>query len=162
MREVGRERGWDRPMTSFFRLLGQALFATLLLGCGPVPGGLLEGTLAPPPYDWSTVLEDERAFCEIESRPGDAHSIQLDCFLHAGSLYVQSHRWVFSSWWPVESWAQIWIERPDVRLRIASALYELRAVLVTEPAVRDLVLKFRGYDPVPDGIALFRFDRRGS
>jgi hypothetical protein len=107
-------------------------------------------------------LEGERAFCEIESRPSDPHSIQLDCFLRDGALYVQSHRWVFASWWPVESWAAIWVENPQVQLRIDGALFELLAVRVTEPVERDVILKLRGYDPVPEGIAVFRFDPRES
>ncbi len=147
---------WYRSMRNLFA----PLIAALLLGCGPVPGGSLPGTLTPPPSDWSTLIGGERTLCEIESRPADPHSIQLDCFLHDGYLYVQSHRWVFASWWPVESWAVIWIEEPQVRVRIDTALFELHAAYVTEPAERDPILKLRGYDPVPDGIALFRFDPR--
>ncbi len=144
-------------MRSSFALL----IAALSLGCGPVPGGSLSGKLTPPPSEWLTLFDGDRTFCEIESRPADPHSIQLDCFLHEGRLYVQSHRWVFASWWPVESWAAIWIEEPQVRVRIGAALFELRAAHVTEPAERDLILRLRGYDPVPDGIALFRLERRG-
>ncbi len=143
-------------MRRFFAPLLVALF----LGCGPVPGGSLPGTLTSPPSDWSSLLDDGRTFCEIESRPADPHSIQLECFLHEGGLYVQSHRWALASWWPVESWAAIWIEEPQVRVRIGAALFELRAAYVTEPAERDPILKLRGYDPVPDGIAVFRFDPR--
>ena len=113
-----------------------------------------------PRENLESLLDGERTFCEIESRPADPHSIQLDCFLHEGKLYVQSHRWVFASWWPVESWAEIWIEEPQIRVRIDTALFELHAAYVTQPAERDPILKLRGYDPVPDGIALFRFDPR--
>jgi hypothetical protein len=35
-----------------------------------------------------------------------------------------------------------------------------RAVRVGEAAEREAALAFRGYDPVPDGIVLFRFERR--
>lgn len=134
---------------------------TLALGCGPVPGGALRGTVAAPPAEWSAALQDGRAFCEIESRPEDPHSIQLECFLFDGDLYVQSHRWAFASWWPVESWAEIWLEHPEVRVRLGDELFELTAVHVTDPVQRPAVLQSRGYDPVPDGIALFRFEPRG-
>ncbi len=144
----------------FVRTLRLALFAALLAACGPVPGGRLEGTLAPTPSDWSTALGGERSFCEVETRPADPHSIQLDCFLHDGRLYVQSHRWALASWWPVESWAAIWIEHPEVQVRIGSALFELRAVHVTDALERDPILESRGYDPIPEGIVVFRFDRR--
>lgn len=140
-----------------------ALLALLLAAaCGPVPGGSLKGTLTPVPADWTQALGGDRAFCEIESRPADPHSIQLECFLHEGNLYAQSHRWALASWWPVTSWAATWIAHPDVKVRIGNALYEVRAVHVTEPTEREAVLSFRGYQPVPEGIAVFRFEARGS
>jgi hypothetical protein len=141
------------------RTLGSALLA-LAAACGPVPGGSLSGRVTPPPADWSTVIPVGHTFCEIEARPADPHSIQLDCFLRDGNLYVQSHRWALVSWWPVQSWAAVWLEHPDVRVRIDEALYELKAVRVTQAPQREAVLKFRGYDPVPDGIVLFRFEPR--
>ncbi len=73
---------------------------------------------------------------------------------------MQSHRWALASWWPTTSWAAIWIEQPQVRVRLDDQLFELRAVPVTEPELRETILRLRGYDPVPEGIVLFRFDRR--
>ena len=137
-----------------------ALALLLALGCGPVPGGALSGTATPQPPDWSTVLGGDRALCEVESRPEDVHSIQLECFLVDGQLYAQSHRWALAEWWPTESWAAIWLEHPDVRVRLGERIYALRAVRVTDPALREPILKDRGYDPVPDGIVLFRFEPR--
>jgi hypothetical protein len=137
-----------------------ALLTGVLTACGPVPGGSLGGTLSTPPSDWSDVLGGDRAFCEIESRPSEPHSIQLECFVHDGRLYVQSHRWAFAPWWPTQSWASIWLEEPEVLVRIDSSLFELRAVHVTLASERSPILEFRGYDPVPDGIAVFRFDER--
>lgn len=134
--------------------------ALLLLACGPVPGGVLFGKPAPIPPDWADVVDDGRAICEIESRAEDPHSIQLECFIYEGALYVQSHRWALASWWPVDSWATIWIEEPDVKVRIGQGLFELKAVHVTGREEREPILSFRGYDPVPEGIALFRFEPR--
>lgn len=134
----------------------------LATGCGPIPGGALSGQPADAPADWTTELEDGHAICEIESRPTDPHSIQLDCFVYGGSLYVQSHRWALSSWWPVRSWAAVWIEHPDVRVRIGDALYDLTAKQITDAPERASILAFRGYDPVPEGIAVFRFEPRGA
>ena len=142
----------------FFATVLAALLPTL--GCGPVPGGPLRGELAPVPPDWSGPLGGDRSFCEVESRPADPHSIQLECFTHDGALYAQSHRWALAEWWPVESWAAIWLEHPDVRVRIGEQIFELRAVRVTDSAVREPILKERGYDPVPEGIVLFRFEAR--
>ena len=137
-----------------------ALLTGVLTACGPVPGGGLEGTVAARPTDWSDLLGDNRAFCEIESRPSNPHSIQLDCFVHEGHLYVQSHRWALAPWWPTRSWASIWIEEPEVIVRIGSSLFELRALHVMLASERNAILESRGYDPVPDGIAVFRFDDR--
>lgn len=137
------------------------LALALALACGPIPGGSLSGQVSEPPAAWRNVLEDDHGFCEIESRPADPHSIQLDCFIYGGTLYAQSHRWALAPWWPVQSWAAIWLEHPDVRVRIGDAIYELTAVRVSETDERDGVLRLRGYDPPPDGIVLFRFEPRG-
>ena len=147
------------PRITTFALVASIAAA---LACGPVPGGVLSGKDAQFPADWSPYLEDGRAFCEIESRPSDPHSIQLDCFLFEGELHVQSHRWALSTWWPVESWAAIWIQQPLVRLRIGQQIFDVRAELVSTPVERIPVLEHRGYDPVPDGIAVFRFVPRES
>jgi len=137
-----------------------ALGLSLALGCGPVPGGALGGAVEPAPATWAEALGGDRAFCEIESRPTDVHSIQLECFLVDGQLYVQSHRWALAGWWPTQSWAAIWLEHAEVRVRIGERLYELRAQPVTDPGLREPILRERGYDPVPDGIVLFRFEAR--
>ena len=134
--------------------------ATLLLGCGPVPGGALRGKVTPPPPQWSETLQGERAICEIESRPEAPHSIQLECFAYEGGLYVQSHRWALAPWWPVQSWAAIWLEHPDVRVRVDDEIFELEAVRVADGPQRSAILQQRGYDPVPPGIVLFRFEPR--
>ena len=139
--------------------LALSLFAA---GCGPIPGGTLAGRPAPVPSDWTGAVQDGHALCEIESRPQDPHSIQLDCFLYEGALYVQSHRWARASWWPVQSWAAIWSEHPDVRVRIGDALYDVTAREITAAPERGAILAFRGYDPVPDGIVVFRFEPRAG
>jgi hypothetical protein len=66
-----------------------------------------------------------------------------------------------SRWWPVESWASIWIQHPDVKARIDGQLFEVRAVQITDAGLRESVLRYRDYDPVPAGIAVFRFEPRG-
>lgn len=142
------------------RFLAAALCAGAL-GCGPVPGGALSGEPAPPPAAWSDALGGDRAMCEIEARPAKPHSIQLECFTRDGALYVQSHRWAMAEWWP-ESWAEVWLAEPDVKVRIAGKLYDLRAERVTDAALREAMLKERGYDPVPEGIVVFRFEPRAE
>src|SRR5258706_5563305 len=137
-----------------------ALLAITWSGCGPVPGGALSGTVTPPPSAWSADLPNGKRICERESRAEKPHSIQLECCTYDGRLFVQSHRWALSSWWPVESWAAIWIAHPQVKVRLGDELFELQAVQITDAAQRESVLHFRGYDPVPPGIVVFRFDPR--
>jgi len=136
------------------------LALSLALGCGPVPGGALSGAPTRAPAAWAEALGGDRAICEIESRPADPHSIQLECFLVDGQLYAQSHRWALADWWPTESWAAIWLAHPEVRVRIGERIYELRALRVTDAALREPILAGRGYDPIPDGVVLFRFESR--
>ena len=142
------------------RRLAGLLALAVLAACGPVPGGSLGGQPASAPADWSSALGGEKKFCEIEARPEDPHSIQLECFLWQGGLYVQSHRWAQAPWWPVKSWATVWIEHPEVRVRIGDTLYDLVAAPLEMGAQRSAILGQRGYDPVPEGIVLFRFDPR--
>ncbi|MFI5317781.1 MAG: hypothetical protein ACHQ6T_18915 [Myxococcota bacterium] len=137
-----------------------ALSCAVALACGPVPGGSLSGNVTPVPATWSGQVPDGKRICEVEARPEKPHSIQVECFVYAGQLFAQSHRWALASWWPVESWAAIWIAHPDVRVRLGDELFELRAVHVTDEAARDAVLHFRGYEPVPPGIQVFRFEPR--
>lgn len=45
-------------------------------------------------------------------------------------------------------------------MRLDDQIFELTAVQVTDPEQREPVLRQRGYDPVPAGIVLFRFEPR--
>ena len=109
-------------MQSRLSWLSCGLALTLLAACGPVPGGSLRGHPASVPPDWSAALGGEdRKFCEIEARPEDPTSIQLECFVYERALYANSHRWAQASWWPVKSWAVVWLEHPNVQVRIAES-----------------------------------------
>ena len=138
-----------------------ALTALLLAaGCGPVPGGRLRGDVEALPADWAPLTEGLSGICEIEARPEDPHSIQLQCYEFDGALYVNSHRWALSSWYPFTSWAAVWLDHPDVRVRFGDAIYELYAERVVDAPLREAILNSRGYDPVPDGILLFHLRPR--
>ena len=137
------------------------LLAGFTFGCGPVPGGKLSGTEVPVPANWSETLRGSRGLCEVESRPSHPHSIQVECFVDGQALHAQSHRWALASWWPVQSWAEVWLEHPDVLVRIDGSIFMLRAVPVEDGAERTRILRQRGYrSPPPEGIVLFRFDPR--
>ena len=144
------------------RTVSRALAVVLLAtACGPVPGGSLSGRATPAPPSWQAELPSGRRICEVETRPEKPYSIQVECFVFEDQLHVQSHRWALASWWPVQSWAAVLIANPDVRVRLGDELFDLRAVRVDDEAQREAVLRFRGYDPVPPGIVVFRLERRG-
>ncbi len=157
-----RARGfrYDRCVVKGANVL-LAVGLALAPACGPVPGGKLAGTERPVPRDWASTLPGGKEICEIEARPANPTSIQLECFAYEGHVYAQSHRFALSKWWPVTSWAAVWIENPDVTVRLGDDLYKVTAVRVGDAAERRPVLRFRGYDPVPEGIVLFRFEPRG-
>lgn len=102
-------------------------FLCVALACnGPllvIPGGALEGELAPAPSDWSFAGESGTA--QLETRPADPYSVNVAYTILAGQPYVNAGD-------TETQWVKNIAEDPSVRLRIDDALYELRAERVTE------------------------------
>ena len=105
------------------------------LGCGGpmlmLPGGELRGEVVTEPVDdWSFVTD---AFVDLETRPEDPYSVELNYFVRDGKLYVD----------PAEGRA--WLDHiradPRVRVRFDGKIYPLKAVLVEDPA------ELEGFDP---------------
>ena len=99
----------------------------VLAGCGgPLfvfPGSELTGEVVEEPVaDWSFV---DDVWFELETRPDDPYSVQLNYFVKDGKLYID----------PAEGRA--WLEHirrdPRVRARFDGKIYLLRAVLVGLP-----------------------------
>ena len=110
------------------RRAGSLLIAALILsGCGGpvfvIPGGALAGSeVADPVADWSFV--DDR-FVDLETRPSDPYSVELDYILRDGQLYLdpsEGKRWL----------AHI-REDARVRVRFGDEIYRATAVLVGKP-----------------------------
>jgi len=96
-------------------------------GCGGpfllIPGGALSGDLVTEPVDdWSFV---DSAFIDLETRPEDPYSVELNYIVKDGSLYID----------PAEGreWFDHLRENPLVRVRFGDKIYPLRAVLVGQP-----------------------------
>lgn len=115
-----------RPRTSA-RLLASAVLALVLSACGGpflvFPGGALSGEVVEEPVrDWSFV--DDR-FVDLETRPEDPYSVELNYVVRDGALYVD----------PAEG--RRWLDHiradPRVRVRFDGKVYPLRAVLVGRP-----------------------------
>ena len=111
------------------------LFALLFaLGCGPLgplPGGRLSGKLEPtPPLDWS--FADDEKTVQLETNPSDPYSVNVWGAGIGEGFYLAAGGGSESKW------AQNIGRDPEVRLRIAGRIYELRALRVDEdPRVRE-------------------------
>lgn len=110
-----------------------ALFMLVLSlsGCGGpvlmIPGGALSGEVVTTPVeDWSFV---DSTFLDLETRPDDPYSVELNYFVVDGQLYID----------PAEG--REWFEHlradPLVRVRFDGKIYPLRAVLVGQPGELD-------------------------
>ncbi len=112
-------------MTRKVFLVVAALAASLACG-GPffvIPGGELSGEVVSEPVsDWSFVTD---RFVDLETRPADPYSVELNYVVKDGQLYID----------PAEgrSWLEFMRADPRVRVRFGDKIYPLRAVLVGRP-----------------------------
>lgn len=111
------------------------VLVAFVAGCGGpffmLPGGALRGEVSDEPVDdWSFV---DDAFVDVEFRPGDPYSVELNYFVKDGRLYID----------PAEgrTWLEYLREDPRVRVRFGDTIYERKAVLVEDPA------ELEGFDP---------------
>lgn len=123
------------------------LVAAFFLACGGpmlmMPGGALRGdVVSPTPTDWSFV---EDTFVDLEVRPEDPYSVELNYFVRNGKLYID----------PSEGkrWLDYIRADPRVRVRFAGKVYPLEAVLVEDAAERE------GFD---DDRFVYRLDPRSE
>lgn len=103
------------------------MLALTLSGCGGpfliFPGGVLRGELVSQPVtDWSFATD---RFVDLETRPGDPYSVELNYVVKDGQLYID----------PAEG--RRWLEHirsdPRVRVRFGGRIYPATAVLVGRP-----------------------------
>jgi len=117
------------------RWLGCLILVAVLTGCGgPVfifPGGTMRGDVVSEPItDWSFV---EDAFVDVEFRPDDPYSVELNYFVKDGRLYVDPAAG--------RKWLEYLRADPRVRVRFGNSIYERTAVLVEDEA------ELEGFDP---------------
>jgi hypothetical protein len=115
-----------RPGSRSSQLLAGTL-ASLAFACGGpflvFPGGELRGQLvAEPVSDWSFV---DSTFVDLEVRPDDPYSVELNYVVRDGRLYID----------PAEGrrWLEYLREDDRVRVRFGDRIYPVRAVLVGRP-----------------------------
>ncbi len=138
------------------------LLLPLLTACGGpwliLPGGALDGTVTPPPEDWSAA--ESVSTIQVEFRPSDPYSHNIWGVGVGRDLYIATGD-------GGTRWTPMVTSDPHMRARIGTALYELRAVPVTDAAERARVtaVYVRKYDLdaadnwLLDGL-IFRLDRR--
>ncbi len=126
-----------------------ALLLGLLMaaGCGGpflvFPGGEMRGEVVTEPVeDWSFVTD---RFVDLETRPQDPYSVELNYFVRDGKLYID----------PAEGrrWLDYLRADPRVRVRFSEKIYPLKAVLVGQPG------EIEGFDP---DRFVYRLDSRGT
>jgi len=106
-----------------------ALCALLLLagGCSDpfvlIPGGALEGPVAPAPESWA--FSDDVDTVQLETRPGEPYSVNIWATAVGDALYVHAGA-------NRATWVEHMELEPEVRMRIDGALYELEAARVDE------------------------------
>jgi hypothetical protein len=95
-----------------------------------IPGGALSGEVAPSPASWEGT---DAAFLDLELRPGNPYSVQLNYVVKDGKLYID----------PAEGrrWFDYLRENASVRARLSGKVYDLTAVLVGKPG------ELSGFDP---------------
>jgi hypothetical protein len=129
-------------------------FTTFAGPCGPIPGSRLDGAeTSAVGLDFAFVGESSP--CAIETRPSDPHSVRASCFARGSTLYVRS---IFA---PRKRWPAYVAENPDVRVRLQSKIYPMRAVRILDDAERAGILAPGDpEDPPSETTWLYRLEPR--
>lgn len=123
--------------------------ATTLLACGGpfamIPGGALRGEVVETPVsDWSFAQD---RFVDLEVRPSDPYSVELNYTVRDGRLYID----------PAEGrrWLTYIREDPRVRVRFDGKVYSARATRVDDPEEKSgmdesrIIYRLDGTAPAP-------------
>ncbi|MBT4162739.1 MAG: hypothetical protein HOC70_12955 [Gammaproteobacteria bacterium] len=105
-----------------------------------IPGGKLKGEVTAVPATWVSVPE----VVQLETRPADPYSVNIWALTANGNLYFATDK---------AKWLEYITEDNRVRLRADNAIYELKAIQVTdETEIASLVAAYkRKYDYDVDG-----------
>ena len=127
------------------RVLLTCVLAAFAAGCGGpflvFPGGELRGKVVTEPVDDWLFLDSW--FVDLETRPGNPYSVELNYMVKDGQLYID----------PAEgrAWLEHIREDPRVRVRFAGKIYPLKVVLVGKPG------ELEGF---PEDRFIYRLDPR--
>jgi len=127
-------------------------FFTLTACREPLPP--LAGEESAPRKDWSFL--GDRYPCLLEVKREVRPVIRVNCFAIDGVLYIHSNRFVEIINLFGESWVATVARDNRVRLQVDGSIYLLLIMPVDNDKNRETILRARGYDPIPDGIRVFR------
>jgi hypothetical protein len=100
-----------------------------LFGCGGpffiIPGGALDGPVAPVPDDVG--FARDAGTIQLETRPTDPYSVNIVTMIVGDSLYISAGD-------TRTEWVAAMEEDPRVRVRIKGTIYEFRVHRVTDDA----------------------------
>jgi hypothetical protein len=123
-----------------------------------IPGKQLQGEEVPGPIeDWSFTLQHRGVTNEV--RPSDPYSVNTSSLLVDEVLYIPSGKGGESRW------AQFLLQDPNMRLRVGTKIYKVRATHVEEPAQLKKVREAYGKKyprSTPEAIAGFWFFQMDS
>ena len=113
-----------------------------------------------PPDSWSFVEDKHPCYLKI-NRQWRA-SFRVNCFQIDGDLYTHSNRFVEVNNWVTEAlgrgsaWVYVVAGDPKLLVEIDGSVYAMKAELVATEQQRVLILKNRGYDPIPEAIRVYK------
>ncbi len=115
---ISASKPWSRAV------LALALITGALACSGPfvlLPGGALEGSVAPTPDNWAAT--DAIQTIQLETNPRDPYSVNLWVIADGEQLYVHAGA-------SRATWVEHMESDPNVRLRVDDEIYELTATRV--------------------------------
>ena len=121
------------------------LMATCLLACEPSdrrPGTWLSGdVVAQPVSDWSFTADAMEVYVETRTWYGVPHSVTTVCATTGDTLYIPSVYAEGDEFPDTRFWNRNVVRDPRVRVKIGNRVYDRTAVVVTDPAERDVALR---------------------
>lgn len=122
-----RSKNWRAVSTTLFAASATIGLVALVASCGGpllmIPGGALSGEVVEAPVDDWSFADD--AFIDVELRPEDPYSVELNYIVRDGQLYLD----------PSEGrrWFEYLKDDPRLRVRFGNEIYPVTAVLVGRP-----------------------------
>jgi len=114
-----------RTTTIAIAIAAITLIASCSGPCGLLPGGQLGGETKPVPGDWR--FAGDYGTMQLETHPEDPYSVNIAYTFVGGVFYINAGD-------TETQWVKHITANPDVKARLDGALYEMRAMRVTDDA----------------------------